>query len=94
MPKYTDLSKFPKIPAPYFMASNPSKVDSCHGVWFYEDPVYGDGQALWAIVGKYAYLTNAWDAGDLECDSGIWDDDAYDAGDFGCEPGVWDDSSV
>jgi hypothetical protein len=70
--KLADLSGLPKWGAENFLSHNPTEIASVHGVTFYEDPKRGDGVPLWAVVGEWAYLSDAWDAGDLECDSGIF----------------------
>ena len=57
-----------------FLAANPTEIATVHGITFYEDPEEGDEAPLWAVVGKRAVLTDAWDAGDLENDSGIFED--------------------
>ena len=58
-----------------FLAANPTGIATIHGSTFYEDPEEGDEAPLWAVVGDWAIVTDAWDAGYLENDSGIFADE-------------------
>ena len=58
-----------------FLAAKPTEIITVHGITFYEDPEEGDEAPLWAVVGSWAFLTDAWDTGDLENDSGIFADE-------------------
>ena len=57
-----------------FLALNPTLVATCKGVNFYEHPIRGDERPLMAIVDGKVITTDAWDCGDLENDSGLWED--------------------
>ena len=67
-----NLRGFRTVRARAFLLLGPTEVATVHGVTFYEDPAMGDARPLWAVVGDEAVLTHAWDAGDLENDSGIF----------------------
>jgi hypothetical protein len=57
-----------------FLAKNPTEIATVRGVTFYEHPTKGDEAPLVAIHEGRVVITDAWDAGDLENDSGIFTD--------------------
>lgn len=67
------MHTFTEDAAKRFLAQNPTHLATVRGVMFYEHPTRGGDAPICAIVEGKLVVTDAWDCGDLEGDSGIWE---------------------
>jgi ABC-type Fe3+-hydroxamate transport system substrate-binding protein len=61
-----------KITAEKFLSQNPYLLETVMGVKFYEHPTRGGEAPILAVKNGKVYVTDAWDCGDLENDSGMF----------------------